>query len=140
MLAAGMAIAGCAQALDPTPLPEAPVPSQDEGAPPAAGKPQGERGPAYVETSELLLLESSPVQAQLKVTGALPTPCHALKWEVHGPDPEGRIDVVLYSVADPDLACIQVLEPFEASIPLGAFESGRFPVSLNGEPTGTIDL
>ena len=140
ILVAGLAIAGCAQILEPTPLPEAPVSSEDEAAAPAAGEPQGERGPVYVETSELLLLESFPVQARLQVTGALPTPCHALKWEVHGPDPDGRIDVVLYSVADPNLACVQVLEAFEAIIPLGEFESGSYTVSLNGEPVGTFDL
>jgi hypothetical protein len=135
-----MAIAGCAQTLDPTPLPEAPVSSDDAGAPPAAGAPQGERGPVFVELSELVLLESSPVQAQLQIAGALPTPCHTLEWEVHGPDPEGRLDVVLFSLADPGLACIQVLEAFEATIPLGAFEAGSYAVTLNGEPAGTIDL
>jgi hypothetical protein len=70
----------------------------------------------------------------------LPTPCHALKWEVVDPDPDGRIEVVLYSLADPELACIQVLEPFETSIPLGAFESGSYTVYLNGEGVGEIEL
>jgi len=140
ILAAGIVIASCARTLEPTPPPEAPVSSDNEASMPTEPEPGGVRGPVYVDSTDLLLLESYPVQVRLQVSGALPTPCHALKWEVIGPDPDGRIDVVLYSVADPELACIQVLEPFETSIPLGAFESGSYTVSLNGDSVGEIEL
>ncbi len=133
ILAAGMVIAGCARTTEPIPPPEVPHS-------PGTGEPEGTRGPVYVESTELLMAESFPVQGRLQLSGSLPTPCHALKWEVHGPDSAGRIEVVLYSLADPDLACIQVLEPFEASIPLGSFESGSYTVSLNGEQIGEFEL
>ena len=98
------------------------------------------RGPVYVDSTDLLLLESYPVQVRLQVSGTLPTPCHALKWEVRGPDSEGRVDVELFSLTSSELACIQVLEPFETSIPLGSFESGTFTVFLNGERIGEIEM
>jgi hypothetical protein len=36
--------------------------------------------------------------------------------------------------------CVQVLEPFELSIPLGDFESGSRSVTLNGEPAGDFEI
>jgi hypothetical protein len=128
----GLLLAGCASTTDPAPPPGLPnLPG---------GEAEGTRGPVYVDSTELLLLESYPVQVRLKVSGSLPTPCHALKWEIREPSAKGRIDVALFSLADPNLACIQVLEPFDASIPLGAFESGSYNVYLNGEPVGDLEI
>ena len=138
--AASIWMAGCASILEPTPLPSSPVPSESEANMPETSIPGAIRGPVYVDSTDLLLLESYPVQVRLQVSGTLPTPCHALKWEVSGPDSEGRIDVELFSLASSELACIQVLEPFETSIPLGSFESGSFTVFLNGERIGEIEL
>jgi inhibitor of cysteine peptidase len=140
ILAASILITGCARTLEPTPPPEAPVSSDNEVSMPSETEPGGVRGPVYVDSTELLMLESYPVKVRLQVSGALPTPCHALQWEVMDPDPDGRIEVVLFSLADPELACIQVLEPFETSIPLGAFESGSYTVYLNGEGVGEFEL
>ncbi|HEU4750416.1 MAG TPA: hypothetical protein VFT54_05100, partial [Acidimicrobiia bacterium] len=39
-------------------------------------------GPVFVETTDILLMESFPVQVVLRVTGNLPTPCHQAVWEV----------------------------------------------------------
>lgn len=140
ILAAGLTLAACARTIDPLPPPDAPVASGDEAAVPGDKEPVGVRGPVYVDSTELLLAESFPVQARLQVTGTLPTPCHGLKWEVQGPDSNGRIDVALYSLADPALACIQVLEPFETSIPLGTLDSGNYAVYLNGELVGDVQI
>jgi hypothetical protein len=38
------------------------------------------------------------------------------------------------------VACIQALEPFEVSIPLGSYTTGSFSVWLNGERVGEIRL
>ncbi|MEW6568444.1 MAG: hypothetical protein AB1449_09840 [Chloroflexota bacterium] len=126
LVIAGLA-AGCAGA-PPTP---SPVPAQPGEGPP---------GPVYVEETDLLLLESYPVQVRLVVRGNLPTPCHQARWEVSGPDDSGRIDVELYSTAPEDRACIQVLASFEEDIPLGSHERGQFTVWLNGEQVQAFQL
>lgn len=95
-------------------------------------------GPVYVDSADILYLESWPVQVRLWVTGSLPTPCHEVAYEVQ--DFGSSLDVRLWSIADPAVACIQVLEPFEISIALGSYESADLPVLLNGEEIGRIEI
>lgn len=95
-------------------------------------------GPVYVDSAEIMYLESWPVQVRLWVTGSLPTPCHEVAYEVQ--DFGSSLDVRLWSVADPEVACAQVLEPFEISIELGSYESADLPVLLNGEEIGRIEI
>lgn len=105
---------------------------------PDPSPPGGEPGPVYIDSVEILYLESFPVQVRLAVTGSLPTPCHEAIWEVQ--DFGESIDVRLWSLADPDQICVQVLEPFEISIPLGSFESADLLVLLNGEEVGRVQV
>ena len=49
------------------------------------------------------------------------------------PDGRGQIPVQVYTVRDPGLACIQVLRPFAAEVPLGVFAPGRYTVVVNDE-------
>lgn len=100
--------------------------------------PGGAGSPVYIDSTEIRYLESFPVQALLVVRGSLPTPCHEAVWEVQ--DLGEAIDVRLWSLADPAQFCIQVLEPFEISIPLGSFESASIPVSLDGELVGRLEI
>jgi hypothetical protein len=120
------------------PLTQEPAPSSTPGPTPLG--PVRVRGPVFVESSEILMLESFPVQVRLHVAGTLPTPCHELMWDVADPDEEGRILVDLYSESDPGLACIQIIEPFDVSIPLGSYAEGSFTVWLNAEKVGEISL
>lgn len=94
--------------------------------------------PVFVDSAGILYLESWPVQVQLQVTGLLPTPCHEPAYEVQ--DFGSRLDVLLWSIADPGAICAQVLQPLEVSIPLGSYESADLPVFLNGEEVGRIEL
>lgn len=95
-------------------------------------------GPVFVDTTELLILESFPVQLELRVQGGLPTPCHQLVWDLDvGAD---AIRVHLFSVAEAGLDCIQVIEEFDERLPLGSFASGSFAVWLNDEQVGFVDL
>lgn len=98
------------------------------------------RGNVFVDESGVVLMESYPVQAALLVSGNLPTPCHELRATVSEPDEENRIYVELFSLTDPNMACIQMLEQFSASIPLGSYTSGSYTVYLNGEEVGEISL
>lgn len=99
-----------------------------------------QRGNVFVESTEIVMLESSPVQVELRLKGNLPTPCHSLRVVAAEPDDQGHIELEVYSVTDPDLACIQVLSPFEASVPLGDYTEGAFSVGINGEDAAKFKL
>ncbi len=94
--------------------------------------------PFFVDSTDILLMESFPVQVALRVNGNLPSPCHQPVWEVA--DDGTAIHVTLATVADADRACTQVLVPTELSVPLGSFESGSRTVILNGEEVGDFEI
>ncbi len=97
-----------------------------------------ELGGVFISEKGLLTLESFPPQYMLAFSGDLPTPCNDLRVKVGAPDAGGQIVVEAYSVIDNTMACIQVLEPFSVSIPLGSFADGKYTVLLNGEVVGEI--
>jgi hypothetical protein len=97
-------------------------------------------GPVYVDQVELGMLESFPVQVRLILYGTLPNPCAKFGWQVGEPDAQGRIEVQAFSLQETGLACIQVLQPMQETIPLGAFTAGSFSVWLNGEQVADFDL
>jgi hypothetical protein len=107
-------------------------------SPSGSGLDGGDPGPVYIDSAEIQYLESWPVQVRLHVEGSLPTPCHELAYEVR--DLGSSLDVRMWSFADADAICAQVLEPFDVSIDLGAYESANLPVVLNGDQVGTIEL
>ncbi len=96
-----------------------------------------QRGPAYLEASELTELETYPPQYLLTLRGSLPTPCHEARARVERDDASGEIRVEVYSLVAPDRACAQVLAPFEGRVPLGA-ATRRYQVLVNGAPVGAI--
>mgnify|MGYP005842853309 CR=1 FL=1 len=96
------------------------------------------KGEAFVDQAEILILESFPPQFRLKLSGTLPTPCHQLRVVVSQPDAEERLNVEVYSVVDPNQVCIQVVEPFEANVPIGSYTSGEYIVLVNGEQVGEV--
>lgn len=95
-------------------------------------------GPVFVDFTDILYLESFPVQVRLHIRGSLPTPCHQAQWDVEETD--GGIEVTLWSVLALGQNCAQVLEPFEVTVPLGSFETADLPVLLNGEQIGRISI
>ena len=109
--------------------------------PPESGEADGEldRGPVYIDEAELAILESFPVQVELVIRGTLPTPCASLEWSAQPPDEQGRILVEVYSVQDPGLACIQVLQDLEERLPIGSYSEGSYSVWLNGDLVGEFD-
>jgi hypothetical protein len=119
-----------------SPIPTEPLDDDSSNRPPVVGT----QGPVFVDASQILVLESFPVQLELDLEGNLPTPCHELRWSVEDPDEQGRIMVVVYSVSDPELNCIQVLHPFNEQIPLGSFTDGTYSVYLNGELVDEVEL
>jgi len=77
-------------------------------------------------------------QVQVLLLGDLPDPCHALRVVVSPPDANNVINLDAYSLVDPNKACITVLEPFSAEIPLGSYPDGDYTVMVNGERLGTF--
>ena len=88
---------------------------------------------AFVDKIELLLLESFPVQVHVQVSGNLPTPCHQLE-PVNIRYTENRFEIAVNVIQLQTLiACIQVLEPFQVTIPLNVYglPAGYYDVQVN---------
>ena len=109
------------------------TPTATEVPTPASVNTNPERGNAYLDSAELLIMESFPLQFTLALRGNLPTSCHELKVDVSLPDTENKILVDVYSLTQPDLICAQMLSPFEKNIPLGSFPAGHYFLWVNGE-------
>ena len=97
------------------------------------------RGEAFIDSTDLLVMESYPVQIMLTLRGSLPTPCNQLRVVASPPNKKNRIMVDVYSVIDTGQICIQVLEPFDVNIGLGSFPTGHYTVWINGEMVGEFD-
>ena len=97
------------------------------------------RGQAFLDSSDLLTMESYPLQFSLALKGNLPTPCHKLRVAINPPDANNKVIVDVYSVADPTAVCIQMLEPFEVNVPLGSYPSGHYTLWANGEQVAEFD-
>ena len=91
------------------------------------------RGNVFLDSTELLTLESSPLQFTLALKGNLPTPCHQLRVDISPPDSENKVVVDVYSVVKADEICAQVVEPFEENVPLGSFPAGHYTLWVNGQ-------
>ncbi len=91
------------------------------------------RSNAYLDSTELLTLESYPLQFNLFLKGNLPTPCNQLRVDVSQPDSENKIMVDVYSVTRLDKVCAQVLQPFEENFALGSFPAGKYSLWVNGQ-------
>jgi len=127
VLAAGLGIAWASMSDDPAGGDQA-----DQTTTTSPGEPAAVRSPVYVDSVEVLLLESYPVQVRALVRGNLPTPCHSLGWESTDPDAAGRITLEIHSTSDPDTVCAEVLEPFEEAIDVGSFTSGSYVLVVAG--------
>lgn len=104
------------------------------------GPGQGElvEGNAYVNSAELLIMESFPVQVSLSLSGDLPTPCNQLTVDIAEPNAENQIMVKVYSLVDPAMTCIAMIEPFSAlvSLPVEDLADGTYEVWVNGTLVG----
>jgi inhibitor of cysteine peptidase len=144
ILAVGMLTAGCTASADPTPEDsdlDQPVTS-DDPTPTPDPEPQGDfiYGEAVIDTIDILMLESFPVQVHVRATGSLPDGCT----EIDRPEVQQDGDVFLVKLITRRPAgavCTQVLTPFEQSIPLEVvgLKAGTYLV-VAGELEGSFTL
>ena len=122
--------------------PEGTMPARQPSENPLAPKPGDEnltRGNVFIQEASLVIRESFPPQISIMFSGDLPTPSHELRAIVNPPDDENKIIVDAYSLVDPSMACIQVLESIQGSIDLGTFPTGHYTVWINGNLAGEFD-
>jgi hypothetical protein len=118
-----------------------PVQMSESEYSPAPGDDNLNRSEVFLdlEASDILVMESAPVQVNVILRGSLPDPCHELRVVPSAPDGDNNINIEVYSLADPSKSCITVLEPFEATISLGSFQPGSYTIFVNGEKLGEFD-
>ncbi len=130
-------------ACSPILSPDSPTNSETPGTPPIyAPRPGDEdlqRGEVFLDSAEILAMESYPVQFAVVLKGNLSTPCHQLRVFYHEPDAQKGIKLEVYSLSDPNAVCAQMLEPFEQNVYLGRFPSGHFTVWVNEEQVAEFD-
>lgn len=141
---AGNPAAGQTPSLQDTPVetktPDTPYIEQPVTGQPTPDGVSMQRSRVTLESVELLQKESFPKQITLELSGFLPTPCHQVKAEVHQPDTQNRIEIDVYSLADPNVFCVQVLAPFELHVELGSYPAGKYRVVINAEERGHFEM
>lgn len=84
-------------------------------------------------TTELLVLESYPLQYNLVLRGMLPSPCHRLLITFDEPNTSNEIQIQALVAVDPEMICAQVLTDFEEVVSLGSYATGAtYTVWING--------
>ena len=111
------------------------------GAQPTRTPPGGViHGEAVVETIDILILESFPVQVNVVARGHLPDGCTEID-EIGQERSEKAFEVTITTARPADAVCTQALEPFEESILLDVhgLPAGSYTVDVNGA-TGVFEL
>jgi hypothetical protein len=101
---------------------------------PQAGDDALVRGSVEIVKTEMLTLESFPVQFSLKISFFTPTPCHQFRVTLSQPDASKRINVEVYSLMKNGQVCslMRTQNPTEASLNLGSLPAGQYTVLVNG--------
>jgi inhibitor of cysteine peptidase len=125
LLVAVFVVAACGGAAEPTL-----DPPPDEGA--------MIRDVIMINSADVLVMESFPVQVSVALAGDLPTPCHFFRAAVSAPNADNEIHLDVYSEIPLGNTCIAVLEPFEESVSLDleGLADGDYTVWVNGEQVG----
>jgi hypothetical protein len=90
--------------------------------------------------SRIVVNKGEPIKVYAILKGYLPSPCHQLRVAQKPVDVKGGIFLEAYSLIAPGTTCIEMLQPFYASIYLGIFSKGQYSVYVNGQILGSFDL
>jgi inhibitor of cysteine peptidase len=99
-------------------------------------------GNVFIDSVDVLILESFPVQVQAVVQGNLPDGCTDIE-EVRVDHEEGSnlFEITVVTHRDPELMCTMALVPFEENVSLDVLglSAGTYTVDAHGV-TGTFEL
>ncbi len=109
---------------------------------PEAGDAKWALGPAYLDmdAEQLLTVTSDSTQVQFRLIGHVPNPCYQLRVVVHEPTPESQLVIEVYSVADPEKMCADMLQPFDETITLDNIPAGKYTVTINDQKWGSLEV
>jgi hypothetical protein len=144
LLALLLASCGSEEPETPTPTEIADLPAPTSTAAPATLAPLTEPvfGLANVESVEILILESFPVQIHVVAQGTLPNGCTMID-DITIQQEGSVFDVAVTTVREPEQVCTEAEVPFEEVIPLDVLglEAGTYTVVVNGvEGSFTLDM
>jgi hypothetical protein len=99
------------------------------------------RGEVYLDlgNSDVVYKDAQSREVDVTLNGNLPDPCHKLRVVVQPPNALNEINLVVYSVYDPSLMCITVIQPFNVIIPLGILPGGHYTIYANGNQLGEVN-
>ncbi|MEN8242582.1 MAG: hypothetical protein ABFS17_11710, partial [Chloroflexota bacterium] len=80
-----------------------PIPVEPGGGSGGPGDDGMAEGNVYLNDTQLMIMESYPVQVGLAISGDLPTPCNQLRYQISEADADNQIFVEVYSVVDPGM-------------------------------------
>lgn len=95
----------------------------------------------YIENTEILTLESFPVQVNLVVSGNFPDGCTSIGTVTQERTGE-TFNITITTNRPPDQMCTAVLVPFQETIKLdvAGLKAGTYTVNLNGKLVDTFVL
>ena len=96
------------------------------------------KGTAEVTTAEVIQLQTSPPKYVVHITGNTPTPCHKLRVSVDISKGDNRVVMQSYSVFDPKVICLQVIQPFDVTVPINKLPINDYTVWINDQLVGEI--
>lgn len=111
----------------PTPTIEIPTVEPGEGKPVSGGR-------AYVDSVEIQLLESFPLQAQAILNGNLSDGCTTID-EIRQERTDNTIALTVVTARPEDAMCTQALVPFTETVSLDihGLSAGTYTVNVNGQ-------
>lgn len=125
------------------PEPDMPVSSDDPISKPAREDLEGFQQNVYVDSMQILILESFPVQVHVKVMGNLPDGCTSIVGSKADMVDESTFELSIFTERPEDMMCTMALVPFEETIRLDVegLSAGTYTVKgFDLEETFTLDI
>jgi len=96
------------------------------------------QGVAEFRSAEIVQLQANPPKYVVHIIGSTPTPCHKLRVSVTISKGDNRVVMQAYSVFDPKVICLQVIQAFDVTVPLNKLPVNDYTVWLNDQLVGEI--